>query len=203
MKESQKEENPRLKSGLESNYLLDHKSRDLQAVGLFYAPTGGSVHKVAKRLKQRLGEHEVKVDMWYIGDITPDKLSDYHNLIFVSSTLGRDTWENDENDEWAAFMPELEKVDFAGRQVALVGLGNHVAYPNNFVDGMAALAGLVEKNGGNLIGKTEPDYYTFTMSRAVQDGVFVGLPLDEDNEPEKTDGRIQRWLSFVLPDLEE
>lgn len=203
MKESQKEENPRLKSGLESNYLLDRKSRDLQAVGLFYAPTGGSVHKVAKRLKQQLGEHEVKVDMWYIGDITPDKLSDYHNLIFVSSTLGRDTWENDENDEWAAFMPELEKVDFAGRQVALVGLGNHVAYPNNFVDGMAALAGLVEKNGGNLIGKTEPDYYTFTMSRAVQDGVFVGLPLDEDNEPEKTDGRIQRWLSFVLPDLEE
>lgn len=203
MKESQKEESPRLKSGLESNYLLDRKSRDLQAVGLFYAPTGGSVHKVAKRLKQQLGEHEVKVDMWYIGDITPDKLSDYHNLIFVSSTLGRDTWENDENDEWAAFMPELEKVDFAGRQVALVGLGNHVAYPNNFVDGMAALAGLVEKNGGNLIGKTEPDYYTFTMSRAVQDGVFVGLPLDEDNEPEKTDGRIQRWLSFVLPDLEE
>lgn len=203
MKDSRKEETLRLEAGRESDYLLDKKSRDRQTIGLFYAPTGGNVHKVAKRIKQCIGERGIKTEMWYIGDILPDKLLQYSILIFVSSTLGKEIWKNDDTDEWAAFMPALEKIDFDGRQVALVGLGNQVAYPNNFVDGMAALAGVVKKNGGELVGKTDPGDYTFTLSRAIEDGVFVGLPLDEDNEPGKTDSRIRKWLDFVLPESEE
>lgn len=197
--EKQQQEQPRLTADLEGNYLLDKKSRDLKAIGLFFAPTGGNVHKVAKRIKQKIKSHPV--DMFYLKDVTPEKFLDYQNLILVSSTVGKDAWNNDETDEWAAFLPGLQKISLEGRQVAIVGLGNYVLYPNNFVDGMCDLADLIEKTGGVLIGKTETDSYTFNMSRAVKDGVFVGLPLDEDNEANKTDARLEKWLSFVLPDM--
>ena len=199
MQDNQKEEKPQLTADLEGNYLLDKKSRDLKVIGLFNAPSGGNVHKVAKRIKQRIKDQAV--DMFYIQEIRPEKFLDYQNLILVSSTLGKDAWNNDETDEWAAFLPCLQKINLEGRRVALVGLGDHIKYPNNFVDGMQDLADLVRKNGALLVGKTLPDHYTFTMSRAVEKGQFVGLPLDEDNEPEKTDARLDRWLKQVLPEL--
>lgn len=201
MENARREEQARLTADLEGNYLLDKKSRDLKAIGLFFAPTGGNVHKAAKRIKQKITEREVKVDMFYIGEITPEKMLDYQNLIWVSSTLGKDAWNNDEKDEWAAFLPGLQKIGLDGRQVALVGLGDRVRYPNNFVDGLSDLAGLVVEKGGILIGKTESDSYNFNMSRAVEDDLFVGLPLDEDNEPEKTESRIAKWLSLILPEM--
>lgn len=201
MENTRREEQARLTADLEGNYLLDKKSRDLKAVGLFFAPAGGNVHKVSKRIKQKITESGVKVDMFYIGEITPEKMLDYQNLIWVSSTLGKDAWNNDETDEWAAFLPGLQKIELDGRQVALVGLGDRVRYPNNFVDGLSDLAGLAVEKGGILIGKTETDSYNFNMSRAIEDGLFVGLPLDEDNESEKTENRITKWLSLVLPEM--
>lgn len=199
-KERQQEENvPQLTADLEGNYLLDENSQDLKAIGLFYAPTGGNVHKIAKRIKNRIKDHPV--EMFHITDITAEKFLDYQNIILVSSTLGKDAWDKDETDEWSAFLPQLQKISLNGRQIALVGLGNHITYPNNFVDGMATLADFMEERGGVLIGRTETDGYTFNMSRALKDGLFVGLPLDEDCEPQKTEVRIEKWLSLVLPEM--
>ena len=186
---------------LEGNYLIDKVSAGEKAIGLFYAPSGGSVHKVAKRIKQKIKNW--KVDMLYILDVKPEDFLNYRNLILVSSTSGKDAWNNKETDEWATFMPGLQKLHLDGRRVALVGLGNCALYPNNFADGLRNLAELVEEKGGILIGKTEPDDYTFTLSQALQDNLFVGLPLDEDNEADKTDARIEKWLSLVLPEMEE
>ena len=127
-------EQPQLTADLEGNYLIDKKSVGERAIGLFYAPSGGSVHKVAKRIKQKVKGR--KIDMLYIRNIRPQQFLNYRNIILVSSTLGKDAWNNNETDEWAAFLPELRKLDLDGRRVALVGLGNHVLYPNNFVDGL-------------------------------------------------------------------
>lgn len=199
MQDKQKEETPQLTADLEGNYLLDKKSRNLKSIGLFYAPSGGNVHKVAKRIKQKI--KDLTVDMFYIEEIRPEKFLDYQSLILVSSTLGKDAWNNNETDEWAVFLPGLQKIKLDERRVALVGLGDHIKYPNNFVDGMQDLADLMRKDGAVLVGKTPTDSYSFNMSRAVEENQFVGLPLDEDNEPEKTDERLDKWLEQVLPEL--
>lgn len=199
MENGQQEETLRLKADLEGNYLIGQKSRDLKAIGLFYAPAGGNVHKVAKRIKQKLEGQQV--EMFCLRDISPEKMLDYRNLIWVSSTVGKDAWDNEETDEWGAFLPGLQKISLQGRQVALVGLGNHILYPNNFVDGMAVLAEIVRGLGGILIGKTKTEGYAFNMSRAIEDEVFVGLPLDEDTEPGKTEARIEKWWSQVRPEM--
>lgn len=189
---------PQLTADLKGNYLIDKESAGEKAIGLFYAPSGGSVHKVAKRIKQKI---KGKVDMLCIRDIKPEDFLNYRTGILVSSTVGKDAWNNDGTDEWATFMPHLRKLHLEGRRFALVGLGNCVSYPDNFVDGLRNFADLIEERGGTLIGRTAPEDYTFNLSRALREGVFVGLPLDEDNESDKTDARIEKWLSLVLPDF--
>ena len=46
--------------------------------------------------------------MLYIRDVKPEDFLNYRNIILVSSTSGKDAWNNDETDEWAAFMPGLQ-----------------------------------------------------------------------------------------------
>jgi flavodoxin I len=49
--------------------------------------------------------------------------------------------------------------------------------------------------GANVIGEVSTEGYTFDDSDAVVDGQFVGLALDDINEDDKTDGRIDAWIA--------
>lgn len=196
----EQEEPLRLTADLEGNYLLDERTSEMKWLGIFFSPAGGSVHRVAKVLKKKIGAG--KVDMFCVNDVPAAKLLDYKNLILVCSSLGRSTWEREQRDQWAKFFPQMRKISLKDRFVALVGLGDHIKYPKNFVDGMGYMAELVTELGGTLVGKTSTDGYVYEDSRAVVDDLFVGLPLDEDFEPEKTDVRISKWLDMVLPEFE-
>ena len=147
----------RLTADLEGNYLLDERTSEMKWLGIFYSPAGGSVHRVAKMLKKKIGAD--KVDMFCVNDIQVGKLLDYKNLILVCSSLGRSTWEREQRDRWAKFFPSMRKISLKDRFVALVGLGDHVTYPKNFVDGMGYMAELVTELGGTLVGKTSTDGY--------------------------------------------
>ena len=90
----------RLTADLEGNYLLDERTSEMKWLGIFYSPAGGSVHRVAKMLKKKIGAD--KVDMFCVNDIQVGKLLDYKNLILVCSSLGRSTWEREQRDRWAS-----------------------------------------------------------------------------------------------------
>lgn len=199
MNKENQQENYQLKADLEGNYLIDKDHEATRQVGIFYAPSGGSVQKVARQIKQKLAE--VQPDMQVISDIVPLQLLDYHNLILVCSTLGRNTWEMEQKDPWSSFLPKMLRIRLDGRKVALVGLGDHVSYPNNFVDGMGILGQTVEEIGGKLIGATPTRDYIFNDSRALRDGKFIGLPLDEDYEAEKTEERLNGWIGNILQEI--
>jgi len=47
-------------------------------------------------------------------------------------------------------------------------------------------------------GGVATDGYDFSDSAAVRDGVFVGLPLDEVNQAELTDSRIDAWVKTLV-----
>lgn len=199
MNKENQQENYQLKADLEGNYLIDKDHKATRQVGIFYAPSGGSVQKVARQIKQKLAE--VQPDMQVISDIVPLQLLDYHNLVLVCSTLGRNTWEMEQKDPWSSFLPKMLRIRLDGRKVALVGLGDHVSYPNNFVDGMGILGQTVEEIGGKLIGATPTRDYIFNDSRALRDGKFIGLPLDEDYEAEKTEERLNGWVGNILQEI--
>ena len=66
---------------------------------------------------------------------------------------------------------------------------------------MGILGQTIGEIGGQLIGETETRDYIFNDSRALQEGKFIGLPLDEDYEADKTEDRVDNWLERIRPEL--
>ena len=58
---------------------------------------------------------------------------------------------------------------------------------------MGILNETVEKKGAEIIGQTSTDGYDFSESRAVKNSKFVGLAIDEVNQSDLTDERIEAW----------
>jgi len=165
----------------------------MSKVAIFYGPENGSVHRVAKLLASKI--ENKKPDLIQVNEAKTSDLERYDNIIFGISTVGRDTWDqNFGNVDWSKFMPTVTSFDFTGKKVAIFGLGDHITYAYHFVNAMGTLAKLVIKNGGKLVGKVSPDGYTFQDSDALEGGLFQGLPLDEDFEPELTDDRLNCWV---------
>ncbi len=112
--------------------------------------------------------------------------------------LGTSTWGVGElQDDWAAFLPTLENLDLTGKKVALFGLGDQASWGDTFVDGMGILYETVVARGGTVVGAVAAEGYDCGASRALVDGRFVGLPLDETNQPEKTAERIAAWTKTL------
>ena len=169
----------------------------MEKIGLFYAPAKGSTERVAKLIQNKIGSD--KVDLVLIQDETDiSVLKPYSRIIFGISTVGRDSWDSKyKKIGWDFFISRFENTDLSGKTIALFGLGDHILYPNDFVDSMGALAEEVEKSGAKLVGQTSAEGYTYSDSEALKDGLFVGLPIDEENEHELTEKRVEKWLAAI------
>lgn len=53
--------------------------------------------------------------------------------------------------------------------------------------------------GATVVGSCSADSYSFTESRACVDGVFVGLPVDDDASD--NDDRIAAWVESISPEF--
>ena len=69
----------------------------------------------------------------------------------------------------------------------------------NRLNAMGVLAKELVKNGAAIVGKVDPASYEFDDSEAIFDGMFIGLPIDEDFQPELTDERVSRWANAIKP----
>ena len=170
----------------------------MNKIGLFFGPTKGSVHRVAEKIKAALGEQNV--DMISVNEAATADLEKYDRIIFGISTVGKETWDSDNsNTDWSKFFPSISKIDYSNKTVAIFGLGDHITYSAHFVNAIGVLAKELQKNGASIVGKVDPSAYEFKASEAIFDGMFIGLPIDEDFEPEKTDLRITNWVTAIKP----
>jgi flavodoxin I len=170
----------------------------MSKIGLFFGPEKGSVHRVAEKVKAALGEQNV--EMIPVNNAQPSDLERFDRIIFGISTVGKETWDsNYSNTDWSKFFPSISKVDFSGKTVAIFGLGDHITYSGYFVNAMGMLAKDLLKNGASIVGQVDPSGYEFDESEAIFDGRFIGLPVDEDFEPELTDERVANWTKSIKP----
>lgn len=165
----------------------------MSKIAIFYGPEKGAVDRVAALLASKM--EKLQPDMIPVNSASAEDLARYDTILFGISTIGRDTWDQKfGNVDWAKFMPTVTSFNFTGKKVAIFGLGDHITYAYHFVNSMGVLAKLITKNGGQLIGKVSPEGYTFQDSEALEGGQFLGLPIDEDFEPELTEGRLSCWV---------
>ncbi|MFW5695395.1 MAG: flavodoxin [Alkalispirochaeta sp.] len=164
-------------------------------VAIIYGSSTLNTEYVSQRLAAAFGPD--RAELFNVSGISSELIKDRSSLVFVSSTWG----VGDLQDDWEAFFPQIAGLDFTGKTVALVGVGDQDNYPETFCDSIAILYDLVIGQGGVIVGGTDTEGYTFTSSRAVRDGRFIGLIIDEDNQADRTDDRIREWVKEVSPHL--
>jgi len=123
-----------------------------------------------------------------------------YNIILI----GVPTWYvGDLQSDWEDFFPDFQKIDFTGIKVAFFGLGDQYGYPDNFVDGIGILGKVVLKNGGEIFGYWPNDGYEFNESLGLApNGKFYGLAIDEDNQQEFTEERLDKWVKQIKNEVD-
>ena len=164
------------------------------AFTIFFATSTGKTEDVADRLKELLPGVEAK-DVDNIG--SADELAAAEGLICCIPTWNTGADEARSGTAWDDYVQEIPSLDFAGKPVAIVGLGDSSGYSDYFCDAMEELYTAFLQSGAQLIGKVSTEGYDFDESKSVIDGKFCGLAIDEDNESELTDQRLKAWVQQI------
>ena len=156
-------------------------------IALFYGSTLGTAKAVAESIAEKIA-----VDLFDVSKGIEDMRS-YEKII-----LGTNTWGYGElQDDWESVRAAFEKIDFSGKKVAIYSTGDGEGYPDTFVDAIGILGEIVEKNGGSLVAFTETEGYNFSDSKALRDGKFIGLAIDDNNQSSMTETRIKNWVEIL------
>lgn len=123
-------------------------------------------------------------------------------LAFDQLLIGVPTWNVGKlQDDWQVVYPHIDQLDLSGVRVALFGVGDQFGYPENFQDALGILGRKLRDRGASLTGFTSVAGYEHSHSRGVEAGQFMGLAIDDKNQPELTDERITHWVDRVATEF--
>lgn len=156
-----------------------------------YGSSTGTCESIANTIGSKLGAEVINVS-----DLSAEVIEANDNLL-----LGTSTWGAGElQDDWYDGLETLKGADLGGKTVALFGCGDAESYSDTFCGAMAEIYNAVN-GSAKVVGAVSTDGYTFDDSEAVVDGNFVGLALDDVNESDRTEARIDAWIESIRPEL--
>ena len=163
------------------------------ATAIFFASSTGNSEEIANKIASKLGDIEV----FDLAGTKIDKINEYDKLI-----LGGSTWGDGElNDDWEDAWSDFCKLDLSNKTIALFGLGDQESYSDEFCSAMGIIYEQIAKSGAKIIGFTSTDGYYHDSSKAQIDDKFVGLAIDEDNQSDLTDERINKWTNEIRENI--
>ncbi|MGD1948709.1 MAG: flavodoxin [Leptolyngbyaceae cyanobacterium] len=168
-------------------------------IGIFYGSTSGTTEEIAEKLQEEIGEDLCDLFNMEEDFDDVDDLLKYDYLLLGCSTWGAGEVQNDWREP--LFDIEVDKPDFSGKTIALFGPGDCEGHSKHFVGALGTLYDQFKALGAKLVGAVSIEGYSFEKSTAIRDGQFVGLPLDEINESDKTEQRIADWLELLKADF--
>ena len=160
----------------------------MKKTAIIYSFNTKKTGKVAERIREAFNSD--KVEMVNAEDLTEEVFISYDQII-----IGVATWFDGELPNfWDEFIPALEDLDLKDKKIALYGLGDQKGYPENFLDGMGIMAGILEDRGASLVGFTSVEGYEFESSRAQRGDQFTGLAIDYENQGSMNKERVEAWV---------
>ena len=168
----------------------------MKTTGIFFGSTSGTTEGIAQRIAEKLGVNDSDIH-----DVSNASVADtdQYEVLF----LGTSTWgSGDLQDDWYSFVEELKAKDLSGKLVGLFGCGDSSSFSDTYCNGMGELYSQLQGTGCKFIGAVDASGYTFDDSTANVDGKFVGLAIDEVNEDDKTDERIDAWAESIKSEIE-
>ena len=160
---------------------------------IIYGSSTGTCQSIAETIANKLGVS----DILDVAKVTAAQVNVYDNLLLGTSTWGA----GDMQDDWYSGIKEIKNANLAGKTVALFGCGDSQSYSDTYCDGMGEIYRELQGTGCNIIGQVPTDGYTYDDSTAVVDGHFVGLALDDINEGDMTEARIDAWIDSIKDSL--
>ena len=151
-----------------------------------YGSSTGTCESIAQTLGEKLGADVIDVAKLTVADV-----QGADNLVLGTSTWGAGEMQ----DDWYDGVKVLKEAGLSGKKVAVFGCGDSSSYSDTFCGGMKELYDAAKEAGATMVGDDVPtDGYTYDDSDSVVDGHFIGLALDDVNEDDKTESRIEAWI---------
>ncbi|PIE52033.1 flavodoxin [Candidatus Fermentibacteria bacterium] len=161
----------------------------MKKTAVIYGSTTGNTEMLAQKIQGRLKGSELKE----VSSMPVSEMSSYEVLLLGSSTWGL----GDLQDDWEGMADQLSGLDLKGVKVGFFGTGDQSSYSDTFVDAIGILKEKLQNTGAEFIGSISTDGYTYDASRAEENGKLIGLAVDEDNQPDMTDQRLDSWLESM------
>ncbi len=151
-----------------------------------YGSSTGTCEAIAQTIGEKLGANVINVS-----DLTANDVKEADNLVLGTSSWGAGEMQ----DDWYDGVKVLKEAGLSGKKVAVFGCGDSESYSDTFCGGMKELYDAAEAAGATMVGNNvSTDGYTFDDSESVVDGHFIGLALDDVNEDDQTEARIDAWI---------
>lgn len=138
----------------------------MDKVHVIYGSTTGMTEAVANKIAEALGVAAVNINA------ADAAAFDAELLVLGSSTWG----VGDLQDDWAAQLDSV-KANFAGKKVAVFGLGDSVGFADSYCVAAETIATAAKEAGATLMGDV--------------------LKLDDTNEADQTDSKIAAWVETL------
>lgn len=168
----------------------------MKNICVIYGSSTGTCQGLAEKIGQQLSvQDDGIID---VQNLSAEVVNKYDVLILGTSTWGAGEMQ----DDWYDGVKVLKQAGLQGKAVAVFGCGDSESYSDTFCGGMAELYNAAKDAGATMMGEVATDGYNFDDSEAVVDGKFVGLALDEVNEDDKTDSRIEAWVEELKKNLD-
>lgn len=157
-------------------------------IGIFFGSTEGNTERVVNQIQLALGD---EAELHNVNSATSEDMEPYPYII-----LACPTWEIGKlQEDWDSFIDEIEKVDYTGKKLTYLGLGDADGYPDTFQDALGIIHDRIKDKGATFVGAWPTDGYNFSASKGVINGKFLGLAIDEDNQKDLTAGRVEKWVA--------
>lgn len=154
-------------------------------------------------LKQALSSAAAEPqDIGDIEDLT--SLQGYDGLIVGAPTWNTGSDEQRSGTSWDDVLQQIAELDLAGKPVACFGCADAVSYSEYFCDAVEELYTTFSATGATMVGMWPSKGYDHHESKAeIEPEKFCGLCLDQDNQDDLTEGRVNAWTAQVLQDMKE
>ncbi|MBU0923801.1 flavodoxin [bacterium] len=163
------------------------------ATAIFFASSTGNSEEIASKISSKLDGIEV----FDLAGTKIEKINNYDKIILGGSTWGDGELNDDWEDAWADFC----KLDLSSKTIALFGLGDQESYSDEFCSALGIIYEQVNLSGAEIVGFTSTQGYYHDASKAQLEDKFVGLILDEDNQSDLTDERIENWVNEIKENI--
>lgn len=159
------------------------------SIAIFYGSTTGNTEFIAKKLHKQLNTKNTLCKN--VKNLSQEELKAFDLLILGCSTWGPGLMQDDMKSFLDKYAGGIIK---ESKHIAFFALGDQTIYPESFAESLDKMASIFHNAKPKHIGIIKSENYFYADKLKAKHTTFQGLAIDEDNESNLSDKRIEKWI---------